>query len=210
MKDSAQTESRDIPIILSVPHSPSFTAPDHQGKPISSSWYSPNPRKVAGSSRPTPTQQTQPPSCLQEVNNMPFVFSFYKRKLCGGLPGRRAMELWRFCAPFNNRNEPSRTARWKNNHGLCGLHAQSVSIALVFWFKPRSAAHPHHTPILLFKQLPRPCVNIWQIVIFSLKSLASSSGSAADSSWGLRCVGFMVWCRNGRFTAAAQKLLKKN
>lgn len=48
----------------------------------------PKPQRVTGPGRPTRAQQTQPPSCLQEVDSKPFVFGFYKRKFCRGLPGR--------------------------------------------------------------------------------------------------------------------------
>lgn len=48
----------------------------------------PERQRVTGLGRPTKTQQTQSPSCLQEVDSRPFVFSFYKRKFCRGLPGR--------------------------------------------------------------------------------------------------------------------------
>lgn len=45
-------------------------------------------QRVTGSHQPTREQQTWLPRCLQEVDNKPFVFSFYKRKFCGVLPGR--------------------------------------------------------------------------------------------------------------------------
>lgn len=51
-----------------------------------------SPRDRRGVTLPTPSNQSRhrrdSPSCLQEADNKPFVFSFYKRKFCGGLPGR--------------------------------------------------------------------------------------------------------------------------
>lgn len=48
----------------------------------------PESQRVTGPGCPTRAWQTQPSSCLQEVDGKPFVFGFYKRKFCRGLPER--------------------------------------------------------------------------------------------------------------------------
>lgn len=48
----------------------------------------PESQRFTGPGQPTRAQQAQPPRCLQEVDGRPFVFGFYKRKFCRGLPGR--------------------------------------------------------------------------------------------------------------------------
>ena len=86
-----------LSLIISVPHSPRSHCISILSIPCG--WQSsreahflilelPGPQWVTGPERPIRAQLTQPPSCLQEVDNKPFVFGFYKRKFCGGLPGR--------------------------------------------------------------------------------------------------------------------------
>lgn len=48
----------------------------------------PLPQRFTKRHRPTRATQREPTSCLQEADNKPFVFGFYKRKFCGELPGR--------------------------------------------------------------------------------------------------------------------------
>ncbi len=85
------------PCTISIPHSPL----SHCIRPLSipCGWPPsreahflilelPEPQRVTGPGQPTRGRQTQPPSCLQEVDNKAFVFSFYKRKFCRRLPGR--------------------------------------------------------------------------------------------------------------------------
>lgn len=48
----------------------------------------PESQRVTGPNRPTRARQTQPSSCLQEADSKAFVFGFYKRKFCRGLPER--------------------------------------------------------------------------------------------------------------------------
>lgn len=84
--------------IISVPYFPpslciksTFYSPwlaAIKGSPLPHPGTPPSPKESQDPGRPTRLQQTQPPNCLQEVDNKPFVFSFYKRIFRGGLPGR--------------------------------------------------------------------------------------------------------------------------
>ena len=130
----------------------------------------PERQRLTGPRRPTRTQQTQPRSCLQEVDSKPFVFSFYKRKFCTGLPGssdEANTHTQNHCYPFH-----SLTQKHTNTHTFVLYHAHTHSLYSDFTDYGSGSEWgvntlPSCTPtlehlILLFKQLPPPVSTLWR------------------------------------------------
>lgn len=86
----------------------------------------PESQKLTGPGQPIRAQQAQPPSCLQEVDARPFVFGFYKRKFCRGLPGRTdEANTHTHITPFHSIKQKlqmdCRYKNWHKNINICTI-----------------------------------------------------------------------------------------